>query len=75
MMAYVRFANRRKTQWYMHCGVVLGLKACGVYKINFDGAIFWTQHSAGIGVIAKDFSGLPIVVLSGKTCGVEVEEE
>lgn len=43
----------------------------GVYKTNFDGAIFWTQHSSGIGVIARDFSGLPMVVLSG----VEVEEE
>lgn len=47
----------------------------GVYKTNFDGAIFWTQHSSGIGVIARDFSGLPMVVLSGKTSGVEVEEE
>ena len=47
------------------------------YKINFDGAIFRVQHSADIGVIARDFSGLPIVVLTSvkTSCGVEVAQE
>nr|POE84067.1 hypothetical protein CFP56_32821 [Quercus suber] len=49
----------------------------GTDKINFDGAIFRAQHSADIGVIAREFSGLPIVVLTSvKTCCVvEVAQE
>ena len=36
----------------------------GVVKINFDGAIFSTQSSAGLGVIIRDHAGLVLAALS-----------
>ena len=36
----------------------------GIYKINFDGALFTTLDKAGIGVIIQDYKGLVMASLS-----------
>ena len=36
----------------------------GVYKINFDGALFLEQRCAGLGVVVRDSAGLVIAALS-----------
>ena len=38
----------------------------GFYKINFDGAVFGDQVSAGIGVVIRDWEGQIIAALSQK---------
>ena len=38
----------------------------GLYKINFDGALFADQGSAGIGVVIRDWEGQVIAALSEK---------
>ena len=38
----------------------------GLYKINFDGAVFGDQVSAGIGVVIRDWEGQIITALSQK---------
>ena len=38
----------------------------GLYKINFDGAVFGDQVSAGIGVVIRDWEGQIIATLSQK---------
>ena len=38
----------------------------GLYKINFDGAIFEDQACAGLGVVIRDSAGLIIGALSQK---------
>ena len=38
----------------------------GVYKINFDGALFLEQRCTGLGVVVRDSAGLVIVALSQK---------
>ena len=36
----------------------------GVYKMNFDGALFLEQRCAGLGVVVRDSAGLVIAALS-----------
>ena len=38
----------------------------GVYKINFDGALFLEQRCAGLGVVVRDSAGLVMAALSQK---------
>ena len=38
----------------------------GLYKINFDGALFADQGSAGLGVVMRDWEGQVIGALSEK---------
>ena len=38
----------------------------GLYKINFDGALFDDQASAGLGVVIRDWEGQIIAALSQK---------
>ena len=36
----------------------------GVYKVNFDGALFLEQRCAGLGVVVRDLVGLVVAALS-----------
>ena len=38
----------------------------GMVKVNFDGAIFSTQSSAGLGMVVRDQAGLVLATLSQK---------